>query len=76
MQSVSSELFHKKIEVIHQVFQEELCLFERSEFQRLHDLMQRSRKKLFAIVSKLEKENIELRRKINEMQEQLCVKSS
>lgn len=76
MKSVSSELFHKKIEVIHQVFEEELCLFERSEFQKLHDLMQRSRKKLFAIVTKLEKENRELHRKIDEMQEQLCSKLS
>lgn len=76
MHSVTSELLYKKVQIIHHISQEELCLFERTEFKKLYDLMQRSRRKLFAIVTKLEKENIELRRKIDEMKEELCSKSS
>lgn len=72
-QKVSSkkDLHLKKIQQIHQLFQEEICVFQTVEFQNLHNTMSRSRKKLFAEWNKVLRQIVQYENRIEDLEKRM-----
>lgn len=72
-QKVSSknDLHLKKIQQIHQLFQEEICVFQTVEFQNLHNTMSRSRKKLFAEWNKTLRQIVQYENRIEQLEKRM-----
>lgn len=70
-QTTKTDLKLKKIQQIDHLFHEEICVFQTAEFQKLHNTMTLSRKKLFAEWNKVLKEIIEFKTHLKNIEERM-----
>jgi hypothetical protein len=70
-QTPKTDLKLKKIQQIDHLFHEEICVFQTAEFQKLHNTMTLSRKKLFAEWNKVLKELVEFKTCLKDIEERM-----
>lgn len=67
-QTPKTDLKLKKIQQIDHLFHEEICVFQTAEFQKLHNTMSNSRKKLFAEWSKVLRQIVQFENRMEELE--------
>jgi CRISPR/Cas system CMR subunit Cmr4 (Cas7 group RAMP superfamily) len=72
-QTTKTDLKIKKIQQIDQLFHEEICVFQTAEFQKLHNTMSNSRKKLFAEWAKVLRQIVQFENRMEEIEKRMVL---